>query len=118
VSGEGCRPWGALGPAWGQARPFFSGVRRRPTVRAPPPRPVSTAPQRHVQIPPDFVVKSQAIDVAEVILALIRQLNLVSTLWRNRQSRRKRLSISEAHRSTTKADGMCSRESWGVCGRG
>jgi hypothetical protein len=58
------------------------------------------------QIPPDFVVKSQAIDVAEVILALIRQLNLVSTLWRNRQSRRKRLSISEAHGSTTKADGM------------
>ena len=59
-----------------------------------------------LQIPPDFVVKSQAIDVAEVILALIRQLNLVSTLWRNRQSRRKRLSISEVHGSTTKADGM------------
>ena len=71
---------------------------------------VGTAPlsncSRRFQIPPDFVVKSQAIDVAEAILALIRQLNLVSTLWRNRQSRRKRLSISEVHGSTAKADGM------------
>jgi hypothetical protein len=58
------------------------------------------------QIPPDFVVKSQAIDVAEVILALIRQPNVVSTLWRNRQSRRERLSTSETHGSTTKSDGM------------
>jgi hypothetical protein len=58
------------------------------------------------QIPPDFVVKSQAIDIAEVILALIRQPNVVSTLWRNRQSRCERLSTSEAHRSTTKSNGM------------
>ena len=45
---------------------------------------VGTAPlsncSRRFQIPPDFVVKSQAIDVAEVILALIRQSNVVSTL--------------------------------------
>jgi hypothetical protein len=59
-----------------------------------------------IQIPPDFVVKSQAIDVAEVILALIRQPTVVSTLWRNRQSRRERLSTSETHGSTTKSDGM------------
>jgi hypothetical protein len=58
------------------------------------------------QIPPDFVVKSQAIDVAEVILALIRQPNVVSTLWRNRQSRRERLSTSETHGSTTKSGGI------------
>src|SRR5215470_16557868 len=58
------------------------------------------------QIPPDFVVKSQAIDVAEVILALIRQPTVVSTLWRNRQSRREWLSTSETHESTTKSDGM------------
>ena len=47
---------------------------------------VGTAPlsncSRRFQIPPDFVVKSQAIDVAEVILALIRQPNVVSTLGR------------------------------------
>src|SRR5215471_19638599 len=59
---------------------------------------------RNCQIPPDFVVKSQAIDVAEVILALIRQPNVVSTLWRNRQSRRERLSTSETHGSTTKSE--------------
>jgi len=72
---------------------------------------VGTAPlsncSRRFQIPPDFVVKSQAIDVAEVILARIRQPNVVSTLWGNRQSRRERLSTSEAHGSTTKSDGMC-----------
>jgi transposase InsO family protein len=61
---------------------------------------------RIFQIPPDFVVKSQAIDVAEVILALIRQPTVVSTLWRNRQSRREWLSTSETHGSTTKSDGM------------
>jgi len=64
-----------------------------------------TTPRRF-QIPPDFVVKSQAIDVAEVILALIRQPNVVSTLWSNRQSRRERLSTSEAHGSTTKSGEM------------
>jgi len=58
------------------------------------------------QIPPSFVVKSQAIDIAEVILVLIRQPIVVSTLWRNQQSRRERLSTSEAHGSTTKSDGM------------
>jgi hypothetical protein len=61
---------------------------------------------RKTQIPPDFVVKSQAFDIAEVILALIRQPNVVSTLWRNRQSRREWLSTSEAYGSTTKSDGM------------
>jgi hypothetical protein len=49
------------------------------------------------QIPPDCVVKSHAIDVAEVILALIRPPNVVSTRWSNRQSRRERLSTSETH---------------------
>jgi hypothetical protein len=33
-----------------------------------------------IQIPSDFVVKIQALDIAEVILALIRQPNVVSTL--------------------------------------
>ena len=61
---------------------------------------------RQYDIPSDFVVKFQAIDIAEVILALIRQPNVVLTLWRNRQSRRERLSTSEAHGSTTKSDGM------------
>jgi len=63
-------------------------------------------PLKKNHIPPDFVVKSQVIDVAEVILALIKQPNVVSTLWRNRQSRRERLSTSEAHGSTTKSGEM------------
>ncbi len=74
--------------------------------------PQHAANRGFLQIPPDFVVKSQAIDIAEVILALIRQPNVVSTLWRNRQSRRERLSTSEAHGSTTKSDGMCFFTSW------
>jgi hypothetical protein len=52
-----------------------------------------------IQIPSDSVVKSQDLDIAEVILALIRQPNVVSTLWRNRQSRREQLSTSEAHKA-------------------
>jgi hypothetical protein len=58
------------------------------------------------QIPPDLVVKSQAINIAEVILSLIRQQKVVQTLHRNRKSRLELLFISEAPRSTTKSDGM------------
>jgi hypothetical protein len=58
------------------------------------------------QIPPDLVVKSQAIDMAEIILSRIRRPNAVQTLCRNRISRFEQLSTSEAHWSTTKFDGM------------
>jgi hypothetical protein len=58
------------------------------------------------QIPPDLVVKSQAIDIAEVILSRIRRPNAVHTLCRNKTSRFEQLSTSEAHWSTTKSDGM------------
>ena len=58
------------------------------------------------QIPPDFVVKSQAIDSTEVILSLIRRPKVVQTLHRNRKSRLELPFISEAHRSTTKFDGI------------
>jgi hypothetical protein len=49
------------------------------------------------QIPPDLVVKSQAIDMAEIILSRIRRPNAVQTLCRNRISRFEQLSTSEAH---------------------
>ena len=55
------------------------------------------------QIPPDLVVKSQAIDSTEVILSLIRRPKVVQTLHRNRKSRLELLFISETHRSTTKS---------------
>src|SRR5712692_5966564 len=58
------------------------------------------------QIPPDLVVKSQAIDIAEVILSRIRQPHVVHTLCRPRKSRCELLSTSEAHWFTTKSDGM------------
>jgi hypothetical protein len=59
-----------------------------------------------MHIPPDLVVKSQAIDMAEIILSRIRRPNAVHTLCRNRISRFEQLSTSEAHWSTTKSDGM------------
>jgi hypothetical protein len=62
-----------------------------------------------LQIPPDLVVKSQAIDITEVILSRIRRPNTVQTLCRNRISRFEQLSTSEAHWSTTKSDGMCEK---------
>jgi hypothetical protein len=68
------------------------------------------------QIPPDLVVKSQAIDITEIILSRVRRPNAVQTLCRNRISRFERLSTSDAHWSTTKSDGM-----WAIpqmdCGR-
>jgi hypothetical protein len=54
-----------------------------------------------VQIPPDFVVKYQAIDIADVIFSLIWRRHLVHTRGRTRKSRRKPLSPSAAHRFTT-----------------
>src|SRR2546429_9947518 len=39
------------------------------------------------QIPPDFVVKSQAADIVEVIVSEIRRQNVSQRLWSNRNSR-------------------------------
>jgi hypothetical protein len=50
--------------------------------------------------------KSQDIDIAEVILSLIKRPKVVQTRRRKRKSRFELLSTSEAHRSTTKSDGM------------
>src|SRR6266851_6055809 len=72
-------------------------------------RPASLCPwknpvgNRHYQIPPDLVIKSQAIDIAEVILSRIRRLHVVHTLCRPRKSRCELLSTSEAHWFTTKS---------------
>jgi hypothetical protein len=63
--------------------------------------------QCHIcQIPPDLVVKSQTIDITGDVLSLIRRPKGVQTLHRNRTSRLELLFLSEAHRSTTKSDGM------------
>src|SRR6266851_8279558 len=59
---------------------------------------------RKDQIPPDLVVKSQAIDIAEVILSRIRRPHVVHTLCRPRKSRCELLSTSEAHWFTTKSE--------------
>src|SRR5216683_5837691 len=56
------------------------------------------------QIPPDLVVKSQAVDIAEVILSRIRRPHVVHTLCRPRKSRCELLSTSEAHWFTTKSE--------------
>jgi hypothetical protein len=69
-------------------------------------RPRESYPRKKNQIPPDLVVESQAIDMAEIILSRIRRPNAVQTLCRNRISRFEQLSTSEAHWSTTKSDGM------------
>jgi site-specific recombinase XerD len=63
-------------------------------------------PTWKLQIPPDLVVTSQAIDITEINLSRIRRPNAVHTLCRNRISRLEQLSTSEAHWSTTKSDGM------------
>jgi hypothetical protein len=52
------------------------------------------------------VVESQVIDVVEVILSLIMRPYVVQTSSRNRTYRCEPLSPSEAHRFTTKFDGM------------
>ena len=54
-------------------------------------------PGNFVQIPPDFVVKSQAADIVEVIVSEIRRQNVSQRLWSNRNSRGELLSTSEAH---------------------
>jgi hypothetical protein len=56
--------------------------------------------------PPDLMVKSQAIDITEIILSRIRRPNAVPTLCRNRISRFEQLSTSETHWFTTKSGGM------------
>src|SRR5207237_10586493 len=56
------------------------------------------------QIPSDLVVKSQAIDIAEVILSRIRRPHVVHTLCRHRKSRCELPSTSEAHWFTTKSE--------------
>ena len=83
------------------------GWRARGGFLVPPGNP--TVELEMMQIPPDFVVKSQAIDSTEVILSLIRRPKVVQTLHRNRKSRLELLFISETHRSTTKSDGMCEK---------
>jgi hypothetical protein len=61
---------------------------------------------RKNQIPPDLVVKSQAVDITDIILSRIRRPNAVPTLCRSRTSRFEQLSTSEAYWFTTKSDGM------------
>jgi hypothetical protein len=58
------------------------------------------------QIPPDLVVKYQAIDIFEVIFSLVWQRNIVQTSCRNRKLRCELLSLSGAYRSTTKSGRM------------
>ena len=62
--------------------------------------------ERKSQIPPDCVVKTQAIAIVEVIAYLLRCSDVVQTSWRTRKSRCERLAPSEAHWSTAKSDGM------------
>ena len=57
--------------------------------------------QRNDQIPPDLVVKWQAIDIADVIFSLIWRRPLVHTGGENRKSRGEPLAPSTAHRFTT-----------------
>jgi hypothetical protein len=64
------------------------------------------------QIPPDLVVKRQAIDNAEVTFQLIWRRTIVQTSCRHMISRGKPLPPSQVHRFTTKSDGM-----WEVFGR-
>jgi hypothetical protein len=45
----------------------------------------------------DFVVKSQATDIVEVIVSEIRRQNVSQRLWSNRNARGELLSTSEAH---------------------
>ena len=58
------------------------------------------------QIPPDFVVKTQGINIVEIISSLLRRADVVQTSWRNRTSRCELLAPSEAHWSTIKSDGI------------
>src|SRR5262249_25748463 len=58
------------------------------------------------QIPPDLVVKCQAVDMVEVISLLIWRRNIIHTSRRNKKWRGEALSPSEVHGSTTKSGGM------------
>jgi transposase len=58
------------------------------------------------QIPPDLVVKSQTVDIVEIICDIIRRRNIVQRSCRNRKSGGELLSASEVHWSTTKSGGM------------
>ena len=53
------------------------------------------------QIPPDFVVKSQGIDIIGLILPLIRGQNVVETSRRHMKSRFELLSPSKGNWFTT-----------------
>src|SRR5215475_13569944 len=66
----------------------------------------STFGGRNFQITPYLVVKTQAIDIVEIILRLLRLSDVVQTSWRKRNSRCELLASSETHWSTTKSDGM------------
>src|SRR5262245_43192727 len=57
----------------------------------------------YTQIPPDLVVKHQAIDIVEFISLLIWRWNIVQTSCQNRKWRCEPLSPSEVHRTTTKS---------------
>src|SRR5438105_13310221 len=61
---------------------------------------------RNWQIPPDLVVKSQATDIIDIVLQLIRRANGVHRAWRNRKSRSELRSTPEVQWSTTKSDGV------------
>jgi hypothetical protein len=56
---------------------------------------------KNEQIPPNLVVKWQAIDIADAIFSLIWRRHLVHTGGRNRKSCCEPLSPSAAHRFTT-----------------
>src|SRR5207244_10815310 len=56
---------------------------------------------RQPPTPPELVVKSQAIDIIEVILSRIRGPHVIHTLCRHRKARCELLSTSEAHWFTT-----------------
>jgi hypothetical protein len=56
---------------------------------------------QYFQIPPDFVVKHQVIDIVDVIFPLIWRRNLVKPCGRNPKSRCESLAPSAAHPFTT-----------------
>src|SRR5215471_14661404 len=57
-------------------------------------------------MPPDFVVQTDALERAEVIIEPHSRSAVVHMSCQNRTSRGELLSPSEAHWSTTKSDGM------------
>ena len=82
--------------------------------KSKPGTPAAMVSQKN-QIPPDLVVKSQATDIIDILLQLIRRLNGVHRACRNRKSRSELLSTSEAQWSTTKSDGVCPSPSRSTC---